>query len=62
MTATPTIRRAGGSKIRHYTGDRLTHVTYRGVAELTDGARVTCPHEGHRTPEAAGRCAIKAAR
>lgn len=58
----PTIARAGGARTRHYTGARVTHVTYRGVVEMSDGERVQCPHDGHRSAEAAARCAVKVAK
>lgn len=56
------VTRTGGIRVQHYTGARPTYVTFRGVAELTDGSRVKCPHDGHRTAEAAARCANRVVR
>ena len=46
----------GAVRISHFTGARLTHVTYQGVCEDNEQTRSLCPHEGHRTINAAAKC------
>lgn len=52
-------------RVRHDTAGRITRITYRGYVEPADGSNdyaVPCcgGFDGHRTPDAAKKCAEKA--
>lgn len=62
MSTTPTrqdVVRATACPILHESHGRLTRTTYFVKITLRDGSEIRCEHttEGHRTKEAAGKCA-----
>lgn len=58
-TECPSPTKVGIKRWQHEASGRPTYVTYSALVAMSDGTRVPCGHEGHRSFDAAVTCGRK---